>query len=78
MSKTQHGGITAKRGLDFSSPPLYNLLRKVIGNEVPIALSKLKCIQRIASELVEGRDAISFCLYDRLCKTEPRILKAKV
>lgn len=31
-----------KRGLDFSSPPMYNLLRKVVGNEVPIFLSQLK------------------------------------
>lgn len=31
-----------KREFDFSSPPLYNLVRKVVGNEVPIAISQLK------------------------------------
>ncbi len=43
----------SKRGLDFSSPPLYNLLRKVIGIDLPIALSKNTYFE-IASTLDGG------------------------
>lgn len=78
-SESEFGQSLTKRGLDFSSPPMYNLLRKVVGNEVPISLSQLKFYSKYSIRtFFESRDAIPFCYCGCLCKAEPQIPKAKV